>query len=106
MNELETKIAIIELLIQADHNEHVLFLRTLKQETGADEKIIKKIIKELKNINMVESDFAVDDHGMLAGRGYVLTTRATQWSIREWLTELKKIQAEDMPQNEDSAKNI
>ena len=91
MTELEIKISMIELLIQAEHNDHVLFLRTFKQEIGADEKTIKKIIKQLKNIDMIESDFAVNDDGMLSGRGYCLTTRATQWSIREWLAELKQI---------------
>ncbi len=44
---------------------------------------------------MVETNYCVDDDGMLSGSAYFLTTRATQWSIREWLQELKKISSEE-----------
>lgn len=91
MDELEVKIKIIEKLIEADNEDKVCFTRTFIKITGAEDKLVKTILKQLKKIEMVEVDWCIDYDGMLGGRGYVLTQRATQWSIREWLQELKKI---------------
>lgn len=89
--KLDCKIKMIERLIEADKDETACFVRTFVKHTGYGEELIKDILQELKKIGMVEVDYCVNDDGMLNGRGYVLTARATQWSIREWLLELKKI---------------
>ena len=86
---LELQIKMIEKLIKANDEEKVCFVRTFVRETGGKEKDIKEIIATLKVAGMIELDWCMDEDGMLSGRGYVLTTRATQWSIREWLKVLK-----------------
>ncbi len=93
MKDLELKIKIIELLIEADEKELLYPTRTFVRDTGADVKQVRIILKELKSNGMVDSNYGIDEDGLLCGRGYFLTPRATQWSIREWLQELKKLQS-------------
>lgn len=91
MNELDIKINMIELLIHNDESEFVTTYKAFEQTTGVTKKEIKPIIKNLVDIGMVELVTAWDDDGLIKGSGYMLTTRATQWSIREWLEELKAL---------------
>ena len=95
LDSLDVKIKIIEMLIEAEDEEKVLFIKSFVKKINTDEKLVRKILKELKRIEMVEVDWCIDQDGMLAGTGFVLTRRATQWSIREWLVELKRIQGEE-----------
>lgn len=95
MKELQLKIKMIELLIEANENDKVVFTRTFVSKTGSTEKQVKDILVNLKKNGMVELDWCYIEDGGFGGRGYVLTTRATQWSIREWLDELKKIESEE-----------
>ena len=94
--ELEIKIEIIECLIHNNENDIVTRYREIEQATGATRKEIKPIFKNLVDTGMTELVSAFDEEGFIRGSGYVLTTRATQWSIKEWLEELKKIRQEDL----------
>jgi hypothetical protein len=91
MNELDIKILMIELLIANHDSEFVTTYKAFEQTTGATKKEIQPIVKGLVGIGMIELVTAWDDEGMLKGSGYMLTPRATQWSIREWLVELKEL---------------
>ena len=88
---LEIKINMIELLIHNHESEFVTTYKAFEQSTGATKKEIKPIVKNLVGIGMVELVTAWDEEGFIRGSGYMLTTRATQWSIREWLSELKAL---------------
>lgn len=104
MDDLEIKINMIELLIHNHESEFVTTYKAFEQSTGVTKKEIKPIIKNLVGIGMVELVTAWDDDGFIKGSGYMLTTRATQWSIREWLEELKNIKAESTPPQSEETK--
>lgn len=107
MTELEIKIQMIELLIANDESEYVTTYKSFEHATGATKKEIQPIVKNLVNIGMIELVTAWDDDGFIKGKGYMLTSRATQWSIREWLSELRKIQDEDVSQqNKEGTKGL
>lgn len=90
MTELELKIEMIELLIHND-DQYVTTYKAFEQHTGAAIDEIRAIVKNLVGLGFIELESAWDGEGMLKGSGYVLTQRATQWSIREWLQQLKDI---------------
>lgn len=93
MTDLELQIQIIEKLVHDEDSEVVTCYRDLEQLTGETKKRIKLVIDNLKGLGMIELVPAWDMDGeFLRGSGYMLTTRATQWSIREWLTKCKEIQ--------------
>lgn len=91
MDTLDLKIKMIEMLIEAEDSEKVCFTRNFIKETGGTLRQIRDILTELKGNGMIDLDYCINEDGQLSGRGYVLTTRATQWSIREWLQKLKNI---------------
>lgn len=97
MDKLEIKIKILELLIYAEKNDFVLSVGKFENEIGAARKDIRKILKELIVLNMVEVVTRWNEDGLLNGRGYVLTTRATQFSVREWLKVLKDLSLDIAP---------
>ena len=94
MTELELKIKIIEHFLSKEEegNETVACYSDLEELTGATKKQIKPILKNLVDNKMIELVSAWDADGeFLRGSGYILTTRATQWSLKEWLLQLKNI---------------
>lgn len=91
MTELQLKIKIIEAFLEGD-SDLAFYYSYFEEKTGESRKNIKKVMDELRKAEMVEYVRGLfDDDGQLAGSGFQLTTRATQWSIREWLVDLKKI---------------
>ena len=86
---LDLQIKMIELLIEKDKAEYGCTIKSFINHTGADKKDIKEIVTILKNAEMIKSDWCINDDGMLSGKAYFLTDRATRWSIREWLEVLK-----------------
>lgn len=92
--QIELQIKMIELLLNIEEEEYGCTTNYFIKHTGAEKKDIKAVIKILKRSEMVFSDWCIDDDGMLSGKAYFLTHRATQWSVREWLQELKKMQNE------------
>lgn len=93
MTELELKIKIIEIFLEAER-EYAYPYRYFEEETGEPREKIKKVMDELRKSEMVEHQKGlINDDGEVCGSGFGLTTRATQWSIREWLNELKRIKS-------------
>ena len=91
MTELELKIKIIETFLEDDPDWCFAYDHFV-EKTGESRENVKKVMDSLRKIEMVEYVRGLmDDDGQVAGSGFQLTTRATQWSIREWLEELKKI---------------
>ena len=91
MDDLELKIKIIEAFLE--NYELAYRYKYFENKTGENRDRIKKIMDELRRIGMVELVRGLfDDDGQLAGSGFSLTRKATDWSIREWLSELKEIQ--------------
>lgn len=84
------QIKMIELLIEKDKYDYGCTTKIFMKSTGAQKKEVRQIIKNLKQAGMIEACWCIDDDGFLSGKAYFLTYRATQWSIREWLQELKK----------------
>lgn len=83
------------MLIEAEENEKILYIRHFTEKLNADKKQVKEVIQELKNSKAIQTEYGVNDDGMLSGRGYVLTYEITRWSIREWLQVLKNLQKEE-----------
>lgn len=93
MTDLELKIKIIEGFLEDP--EYAYNYHYFERKTGESRERIKKVMDELRaggNGAMVKYvKGLISEDGELMGSGFELTTRATQWSIREWLEELKKI---------------
>ena len=90
VDKLGLKIKIIEAFLEDD--ELAYYYRYFEKKTGATREQIKPIMDELRKAEMVELVRGLmNDDGEVAGSGFALTYRATQWSIREWLEELKKM---------------
>jgi len=99
MTDLELKIKILELF--GDSDEDVYYYRYFEKNTGEPRKRIKKVMDGLRNCGMVEHIKGLfDDDGMVAGSGFALTREATQYSVREWIVMLKKIQLEELERGE------
>lgn len=93
--ELELKIKIMEHFIENDKTDRVVCYHHLAEKFNVTKKEIKPILENLKQNEMIELVKAFDDDGLMCGSGFILTTRANEWSFREWLVELKKIQEEE-----------
>lgn len=89
MTEIELQIKIIEAFLEQP--DYAFGYKYFEKKTGGSRKEIKKIMDRLRKIEMVTYVRGLmNDDGEVCGSGFELTTRATQWSIREWLAELKK----------------
>lgn len=93
MDKLDLKIKILEAFLEDE--EMAYYYSYFERKTGATRKEVKEVMDELRHSGMVEHVRGLfNDHGETAGSGFSLTYRATQWSVREWLAKLKKMQVE------------
>lgn len=93
MNKGELKIKIIEAFLEDEEMGYMY--KYFEEKTGATREEIKSIMDELRRIGYVRhAKGLMDEEGFIVGSGFMLTERATQWSIREWLQKLKNIQSD------------
>lgn len=88
--KVELQIKIIESFLEDEElaYNYNYFIR----KTGATKEEIKEIMTQLRRSGMVDYVRGLmTENGEVAGSGFELSTRATQWSVKEWLEELKKI---------------
>ena len=89
--ELDLKIKIIEAFLE--DSSLAYNYGYFEDRTGASREEIKKIMDGLRVSGQVEYvKGLMSEDGEVAGSGFELSYGAMQWSIREWLVELKKIQ--------------
>ena len=90
MRETELQIKVIETFLE--DTTCSFGYGYLEQATGATRAELKPIIERLKKLDMIKPEKGLmDEDGEVIGSGWGLTTRATQYSIREWLTSLKEL---------------
>jgi len=94
MNNLDLKIKIIEMFLEDESSAYCYGY--FEKKTGESRERIKKIMDGLRHNGTIEHVRGlIDDDGQVAGSGFALTAEATQQSVREWLSALKRIRKND-----------